>query len=252
MKKIAMLLLAAVLLTALLPMAMAEEKPTLRVLGPYVGFDPNNDATSKAIEEKTGYHVEYNMLPAENATENLLMRIASGESYDILRISEDQYQELLSRNALLPLDDLLAQYGSNLTTKIFDSVYSLTRQDGVTYGIPMMAERASIFTGLVMRQDILDEIDMAVPTTPDELKAVLMAVKEKHPELIPLLTCDERKINTISSGFGFYFDWNDVDSSLKHYVEMPEYEAYLAYMADLYANGLLDKDIAVNNGTTRT
>ena len=45
MKKIAMLLLAAVLLTALLPMAMAEEKPTLRVLGPYVGFDPNNDPT---------------------------------------------------------------------------------------------------------------------------------------------------------------------------------------------------------------
>ena len=252
MKKIAMLLLAAVLLTALLPMAMAEEKPTLRVLGPYVGFDPNNDPTGQAIEEKTGYHVEYNMLPAENATENLLMRIASGESYDILRISEDQYQELLSRNALLPLDDLLAQYGSNLTTKIFDSAYSLTRQDGVTYGIPMMAERASIFTGMVMRQDILDEIGMAVPTTPDELKAVLMAVKEKHPELIPLLTCDERKINTIASGFGFYFDWNDVDGSLKHYVEMPEYKAYLAYMADLYANGLLDKDIAVNNGTTRT
>ena len=137
MKKMAMLLLAAVLLTALLPMTMADEKPTLRVLGPYVGFDPNKDATGKAIEEKTGFHVAYNMLPAENATENLLMRIASGESYDILRISEDQYQELLSRNALLPLDDPLAQYGSNLTTKIFDSAYSLTRQDGVTYGIPM-------------------------------------------------------------------------------------------------------------------
>ena len=57
MKKIAMLLLAAVLLTVLLPAAMAEEKPTLRVLGPYVGFDPNNDPTVQAIEEKTGYHV---------------------------------------------------------------------------------------------------------------------------------------------------------------------------------------------------
>ena len=102
------------------------DKPTLRVLGTYNGHDPNNDPTAQAIEEKTGYHVEYFMLPAENALENLMMQIASGESYDILRIGEDMYQELLSRNALLPLDDLLAAYGPNLTTRIFPEAYGMT------------------------------------------------------------------------------------------------------------------------------
>ena len=113
MKRVSILLLALVMLVTAIPFATAaaEELPTLRVLGTYNPHDPNNDPTAQAIEEKTGYHVEYYMLPAENALENLLMQISSGESYDILRISETMYQELLSRNALLPLDDLLAEIG---------------------------------------------------------------------------------------------------------------------------------------------
>lgn len=221
MKKLSALILALVLLVTAMPftMAAAEELPTLRVLATYNGHDPNNDPTAAAIEEKTGYHMEYFMLPAENALENLLMQIASGESYDILRISETMYQELLTRNALLPLDDLLAQYGPNLTTKIFDSAYSLTRLDGKTYGIPMMAERASISNSIVMRKEIMDELGLAVPTTPAELKDVLLAVKAAYPDMIPLLTAGEEMIPTIASGFGFYFDWNEVDGQLKHYVE---------------------------------
>ncbi|MGI6672512.1 MAG: extracellular solute-binding protein [Christensenellales bacterium] len=254
MKKLLSLFLVLLLLVATMPvmLVVAEELPTLRVLGGYNGHDPNNDPTAAAIEEKTGYHVEYFMLPAENALQNLLMQIASGESYDILRISETQYQELLKRNALLPLDDLLKDYGSNLTTKIFESAYSLTRLNDKTYGIPMMAERASISDGIVMRKEILDELNLAVPTTPAELKDVLMVVKDAYPDMIPLLTGDEQIIETISSGFGFYFDWNEVDGQLLHYVEMPEYKEYLAYMVDLYNNGLLDADLAINTSTTRT
>lgn len=255
MKKLSVLILALVLLVTALPLTTAgadEALPTLRVLGTYNGHDPNNDPTAEAIEEKTGYHVEYFMLPAESALENLLMQIASGESYDILRISETMYQELLSRNALMPLDDLLAEYGSNLTSKIFDSAYSLTRLDGKTYGIPMMAERASISDAIVMRKEILDELNLQAPTTPAELKDVLLAVKAAYPEMVPLLTGGEEIIPTISSGFGFYFDWNEVDGQLVHYVEMPEYREYLTYLVDLYQNGLLDADVAINTNTTRT
>ena len=256
MKKLTALLLTLALLLAAAPMAMAEtaeaEKPTLRVLGTYNGHDPNNDPTAQAIEEKTGYHVEYYMLPAENALENLLMRISSGESYDILRISEEMYQELLRHNALLPLDDMLAAYGGNLTTKIFDTAYSLTTFDGKIYGIPMMAERASIDSGLVMRKDILDELGLQAPTTPAELKDVLLAVKAAHPELIPMLTRSEAMMTVIASGFGFYFDWNEVDGQLMHYVQLPQYQDYLAYITDLYLSGLLDTDLAVNNDTTLT
>lgn len=253
MKKTVVLLLTLALLISAAPLSLAgEAPPTLKVLGTYNGHDPNNDATAAAIEEKTGYHVEYFMLPSENALDNLLLQIASGESYDILRVTEQMYLELLSRGALLPLDDLLAEYGGNLTTLITEDAYSLTTSGGKVYGIPMMAERASIDSGLVLRGDIMEELGLEYPTTTAEFEAVLAAVKTAHPDMIPLLTRVERKMDVISSGFGFYFDWNDVDGVLTHYVEMPGYKDYLAYLVELYNAGLIDADIAINNTTTRT
>jgi putative aldouronate transport system substrate-binding protein len=253
MKKTLALFLALSVLLCALPGALAEDAlPTLKVLAVYNGHDPNNDPTALAIEEKTGYHMEYYMLPSENDTENLLLQIASGESYDILRISETQYLELLSRGALLPLDDLLAAYGQNLTSLITADAYSLSTSEGKIYGIPMMAERASISSGIVLRADIMEALGLSNPTTPSEFKAVLEAVKTAYPDMIPFLTSDEQRIDVISSGFGFYFDWNDVDGQLTHYVELPAYQDYLAYIADLYASGLIDPDIAINNSTLRT
>ena len=66
MKKTLVLFLALVLALSACSFAAAEEKPTLKVLGTYVGFDPNNDPTATAIEERTGYHMEYYVLPSEN------------------------------------------------------------------------------------------------------------------------------------------------------------------------------------------
>ena len=40
---------------------------TLKRLGYNTAFDPNTDINAKVMEESTGYHVEYFMLPAENA-----------------------------------------------------------------------------------------------------------------------------------------------------------------------------------------
>ena len=254
MKKLVALLLAMLMLASILPLTAlaADELPTLKVLGTWNGHDPNNDPTAKAIEEKTGYHVEYYMLPAENAVDNLLMQIGSGDHYDILRISENMYLELLSSNALLPLNDMLAQYGGNLTSLITEEAYSLTTREGVIYGIPMMAERASISSGIVLRGDIVKEMNLEIPTNAAEFKDMLMKVHQAHPELIPFLTQGESKIDVISSGFGFYFDWNEVDGELKHYVQLPAYQDYLAYLVDLYNNKLIDQDIAVNNTTTLT
>lgn len=249
-------LLAIVLTLAMLSgfaVAIAEgDKPTLKVLGTYNGHDPNNDPTATAIEAKTGYHVEYYMLPTENALENLLMQIASGESYDILRIAENMYLELLAKGALMPLNDMLNEFGGNLTSLITEEAYSLTTVDGVIYGIPMMAERASINDGIVVRKDIVDELGLELPTNPEEFKEMLVTVKAAYPDMIPFLTRSEAMIGTISSGFGFYFEWNDVDGTLMHYVQLDAYKDYLAYLVDLYNEGLIDADIAVNNSTILT
>ncbi len=234
-----------------LPAALATESlPTLKVLGTYNGHDPNNDPTAAAITEKTGYQVEYSMLPSENAAQNLYMQIASGAAFDIVRSGPDEFRTLVEKGALLPLDDLLKQHGDVLKQVIGQESWELATYNGNIYGIPMMNERPNIESTILMREDILKELSLNVPTTPDEMYDVLKAVKQAHPDMIPLCMSGGVYSETLISGFGFYFDWNERDGKLVHYVELPEYQEYLKYMLKLYTEGLIDQDLAINTTVT--
>lgn len=247
-RRIALLLSLLMLCTAAgtLPVFAEADLPALKVLGTYNGHDANDDPTQQAIEEMTGYRLEYFMLPSDNASEKLMMEIASGVPYDILRISPNDFRTLMEMGALLPLDGMLAEYGPNLLTMITEDAYALARKDGQTYGLPMMTEKANIGSSILMRQDILDALGLALPRTKEDFRDVLQAVKTAYPEMVPLTFFNEVHVPTILSAFGVYFNWNEVDGKLVHKLEMPQYKEYLAYMLDLYKAGLIDQDLAIN------
>lgn len=245
---IALLLSLLMLCTvaSVLPAAAEESLPALKVLGHYNAHDANDDPTQKSIEEMTGYSVEYFMLPSDNASEKLMMEIASGVSYDILRISPNDFRTLMEMGALLPLDTMLAEHGPNLLSMITEDAYALTRKDGQTFGLPMMTEKANIGSSILMRQDILDALGLELPRTKEAFRDVLQAVKDAYPDMVPLTFINEVHVPTILSAFGVYFNWNEADGKLVHKLEMPQYKEYLAYMLDLYKSGLIDQDLAIN------
>ena len=230
----------------------SDVKPTLKVMGTFIAnVDVNNDPTAKAITEKTGYTVEYSMTSQDNPLQRLNLELASGADYDIVRMGPDEFRALVGQNAFLPLDDLLAKYGQEMKSVISAETWELTTYDGKIYGVPMMNERANIESTILMRKDILDALGLEVPTTKEEFASVLRAVKKAYPDMIPYSVMSSGNVNgiyseTLLSAFDIYFEWNDVDGTLKHYVQMPEYKEYLAYLATLYSEGLIDKDIAIN------
>lgn len=229
-----------------------DEKPTLKVLGTFLAnVDVNTDPTALAITESTGYKVEYSMTSQDNPLQRLNLEIASGADYDIVRMGPDEYRSLVSQNAFLPLDDLLSEYGQTMLEVISPETWSLTTYNGKIYGVPMMNERANIESTILMRKDILDELGLEVPETLDEFTEVLRAVKKAYPEMIPYSVMVGSSANgiyseTLLSAFDIYFDWNEVDGKLLNNVEMPAYKEYLAYLADLYNEGLIDSDLAIN------
>lgn len=247
-KRLYQLMAALLTLMMLLPvMSLAEsELPTLKVLGTYNNFDPNDDPTGRDISEQTGYKVEYAMLPSDNASQNLFMQVASGEPYDIIRSGQDDFRTLLDRGALLDLTDLLDKHGDNLKAAIGQESWDLVTKDGKIYGIPMMNERANIESTILMRADILEALNLEVPRTPEQFRNVLATVKENHPNMIPFTTSGGIYSETLISGFGFYFNWNERDGKLVNNVELPEYKAYLEYMIGLFNDGLLDPELAMN------
>ena len=62
----------------------------------------------------------------------------------------------------------------------------------------------------------------------------------------PYLTQEDISfVGTITSSFGFYFDWNDVEGKLENRVEMSAYKEYLAYTA----TAEYDYDVDAVSGT---
>lgn len=234
------------------PVPTVEPKPVLKVLMPYQTFDPNKDPAVKRIKEKTGYEVEYYLLPKDNATQKLMLEIASGSDYDIVRVSATQFSQLAGNGSLRALDDLLAKDGNHIKSAVSDMGWKSVTTNNQKFGIPYEGggdindPYGLIQGGIGVRTDVLSELGVQVPKTLDEFTAFLKKIKEKN--LIPLTGRAEDGFNyVIGSAFGLgSSQWYEVNGSLVPRVKMPQYIEYVQYVRGLYRDGLIDKDYPIN------
>jgi putative aldouronate transport system substrate-binding protein len=227
------------------PAALSAEKPTLRMLIGSRNFDPNTYPVAKLLEEKTGYKVQYEMLPAEGANDKLNLLMANKEQFDIIKISRDQYMKLAIEGALEPLDELLDKYGKTLKSVNDAEALESAKVNGKLYAIPEQAPRPYVGSAIAVRQDIMDELKLSTPTTLDEFYNVLKTIKEKK-NMIPLVGY-EGVFAEIASAFGLAYQWDEKDGKIINWFENPAMKEYLAFMNKLYKEGLIDSEWPVNN-----
>ncbi|MDR0267247.1 MAG: extracellular solute-binding protein [Paenibacillus sp.] len=217
----------------------------LRELMQFDRFEPNSDPVALYMQEKTGYSVKYEMLPAENADEKLNLLMANKESYDVMKLGSAQYYQLVSSGALEPLDDLIEKYGTNMKQVIGQDSWNGAKYDGKIYAIPETGGGPTSSTALVVRQDWLDELGLKMPTNLDELVTVLRTFKEKK-NVIPLTGGKVPVLPDIASVFGLTTNWLERDGKIIHSVEVPEMKEYLKFMNTLYNEGLIDSEWGIN------
>lgn len=224
-----------------------SNKPTLKVLMPYGAFDPNTDLTAKYLEEATGYKVQYDMLPSEDAQTKLSTIIASKADYDIMILNKNDFDNSVDTGAYRALNDLLPLYAPDVKAKTAEGLWTNVTIDGEIKGVP--EGMASESYGLVYRarMDLFKKAGVeTMPTTPDELYNALKAVKEKL-NIIPLTT-KEAVIPEIASAFGMYNKYNLVDDKIVYQAEVAGAKDYVAFMNKLYKDGLIDSEYAQNTG----
>lgn len=217
----------------------------IKMLLQYGLFDPSKEYVSQLIKEKTGFEVQYEMLPAENADEKLNLLVANQEKIDVMKLNAAQFYNLATAGALEPIDDLLASHGNHIMKAIKPESWGSATIDNKKYAIPETGAGVSIGEELVVRQDWLDELGLSIPTNTDELYNVLKTIKEKK-NITPLTGSKDSIYGDIAATFGVYTDWKVVDGKLVHKAELPEMKEFLAYMNKLYAEGLLDTDMPIN------
>lgn len=237
-----------------------EAKPALKALQVNQTEDYNTYPVAKVLEEKTGYKVQYDMLPADQPQEKLNLVMASGESYDtVTTLGGSDYQALFTdyakKGALTDLTPLIDKYGPNIKAQISEESLNAGKVDGKIYMIPTKTIQY-VESSLLIRQDWLDKLNLKVPTTLDELVHVLKEFKEKDPggngsNNIPMtIVGDKPLIDNIVGAFGMPNFYNDVNGKLTPRPLDPAYKNYLSFVADLFKQGLLDKEFAVNKDAT--
>ncbi|TLS51913.1 extracellular solute-binding protein [Paenibacillus antri] len=235
-------------------------KPALKALHHWMKDDYNTYPVAKVIEEETGYKVQYDMLPQDKSEDKLNLIMASGEAYDyIFTVGGSSWKALYSdyakRGALVDLGPLLEEHGPNIKASLSQRSWDMVTVDGNIYAIPFPSVEF-VGASLAIRQDWLDLLGLPMPTTIDEFKSVLAAFKEKDPggngdQNIPMtINGDAPMVTNLVGAFGIANGWNPKDGALVPQPMDRGFPAYLTYMNELFAEGLLEKEFAVNKDAT--
>lgn len=229
-------------------------------------FDKNigesfDDPVAQLITEKTGIRIEVQQ-PTGNPEEKLNLMLASGDLPDLVLMDRrsDIVNKYIEAGALLPLNDLIEEYAPHVTEMYGDTLNKSRYEDGNNYylnnwyGVDTDPDR-----GFCIRMDVLKELgygekaEKGEPFTQEEFLDILTRFRDAYSNAdgqsaIPL-TCNAEYMPAILGCFkGMYGmkNYYEKDGQLFFEVRDPQYLDMILYMNELYREGLLDKEWAVN------
>lgn len=273
MKKIlSVLMVIALVLTGLLPAAVAE-KATPEVFEVLIVRDESEQPDflssdfMKAMEESAGVKIEWQIFHGSDWDEQRSLLLAAQDLPDAFFGSNCKIADVCVRNPELfvELTDLIPQYMPNLS-KAFEADKTLlsTAQelDGKIYGLPRKRPFAPVTaSGLYVNKKWLDNLNLEVPDTYEDFADMLRAFKEQDADgdgdpnnEIPMSSYNlygimnmYKATQEILSPFGIMTCMTPNYMMLKDGtpVFMPASETYkqaVIWMHDLFAEGVLDPE----------
>lgn len=191
---------------------------------------------------------------------NLLM--GSNEAPEILpRVNYAWGQAFVASGALLNIGEYL-DYMPHFQQKIKDweledELDTYRDLNGNLYFLPGLYEKVWHNHGLLIRTDILDELNLEMPDTWDEMYEVLKAMKEAYPDSWPF--SDSNTLNGtlnhaavafgVQAGWGLnngvIYDWDKEE--FKFAPVSDEMREFLTFFNKLYEEGLMDPESLTQN-----
>jgi putative aldouronate transport system substrate-binding protein len=207
---------------------------------------------TKWINQNGPENVKYVPVLRSDSTKKLNVLFASGSAPDIINEYNTPFRgSLYDQKQLLPIDDILKfmpEY-QKLLNQYPQLKKAGTKPDGKIYEIGKVKEATPAHI-LLIRTDWLKKLNLAMPTTTDELLNVAKAFVEQDPDGngkkdtygLNMSTYSEQAINEIfgESSSSTLLAWDIKDSKV---VRAWDKElASLTFKKKLYDDGLIDKD----------
>lgn len=254
-KGLALLLILA--LAASASAALAEEPIRITFFDKNTG-DAFSDPIADEIVRRTGVFAEIQQ-PSADPTEKLSLMLISGDYPDVLLMdrSSEIVTKYITAQALVPLNDLIDEYGSNIQ-QMYGNVLNKSRfTDGQNYYLNnWYGQDNDPVWAVLMRMDYLQEIvgeERALsgePFSTSELVEVLKGFQEKYPEINgqtpSAMTLNGQAlmghVTGVFTGWWGVKKYYEVDGELSYVIKDPAYYEGLRFANELYRAGLIDPE----------
>ncbi len=198
------------------------------------------------------------LFKAEDGLYHAAVFTAKGEP-DVIRPNASQLSKYVQAGLILPIGDLIDKYASPLVkwgiedavTQTQGAFYLPATIGGEIYAMPTMSDTIIFWNNGFTRQDILDELGMAMPTTIPELEAAFAAYKEKYPDKYPLAMENTLgAMQIVNSAYSATRSaWKlTADGTVGYGGIQPEMKQALEKMAEWYQKGYIDPEFVVKDG----
>lgn len=277
MKKLALLLAAILLLSCCSALAEFDEKLNLTGLPIWSGDTPaeftlmiddsydGERVIYDILEKQTNVHVKLNLAPYQVQLEKLSVALSTGD-YDqviagwLLGAKDVIDMGMNGDGTFWALEDYIAKYAPNIEAVLnLPGVReSMTLPDGHIYTVPYVVGEPECTFKVYINQVWLENLKLEMPTTPEELKKVLIAFKEQDAngngdptDEIPF-GGDTNNLNLgmCAGWFGIeavdnngYPFFAKKDGKLFFSANKPEFKQFIEFFADLYKEGLIDPEM---------
>lgn len=223
----------------------------------HIEEDFDHDPLHEMLAEKTGVHIEYELVPQDNSQERYNLMMASGNLPDIVCMNVRNLKKY--PDAWAPLDDYIVgnERYANLDKTIYGDEYLtsyLPSDDGKNRVVPMLATRL-IGDILIVRKDLMEAWGLGYDdlVTAEQWHDVL--TKAKDEGYIPYMTRYKRA-GVLYRLLGGYSDcmqeeyYVDLDGkTVKYGVLEPRFKEVVELARQWYAEGLIDPEYPTTDAT---
>ena len=215
-------------------------------------------------QKRANAQIEWEVIPIADYQTKVSLALNTGSNAPDVIL----YQSITGENASLALNGAIvpisdySQWTPNFNARVKefgleDTVANLELSDGKRYNLPALFDVPFYDGGIIIREDLLEKYGLKAPKTFDEFYNVLKVFKQHSPDSYPLTILAGPRVlyrftmpsfgislGKNSSSNSYVLSW---DYGKKQYFAgaiSEQYKQYITYFHKLYAEGLLDPEMA--------
>jgi putative aldouronate transport system substrate-binding protein len=223
------------------------------------GDSATNNEWTRLYEDRIGVKINYKwMVDASQWEQKLNLEIAGGDIPDVFQVSMVQMYQLYEAGLLQDLTQAYDMYASDYTKGVIlesgPAQLDSAKIDGMQMALPYCGLPKEAGPALMLRDDWLEKLNLKAPTSFDGFVDLMKAFVNDDPDGNGVddtfgLVMDKNLLagglnSAISLSYRSYpYQWvTDASGKIVYGGIQPETRALLAKLAQLYKDGLIDKE----------